>query len=263
MAPKIRPVGICGLCRNCGPLAESHAIPKALYRLCRPPGANQHPLVITEKFKVQGPFEMKDYFLCDACEDKFNRRGEDWIMKQCYRGRGRFWLRDKLMPENAIMAHEGSSVYSGAAIEGVDVAALTYFPLSVFWRTAARSWKLRGQEMPALRLGLYEDALRLYLLDQSPFPENVALTVWVSTADVPLFATHFPISERTETSIVHRFYIPGIQFMLSLGKQLDDSIRRCCIATGVGNPIFTSDKTEAVPRDRFRKWLLQHEPAGT
>ena len=262
MAPKARPTGECGLCGRNRTLAVSHALPAGLYRLCRPVGeANANPYIVTNQGMVQASDQITDYFLCDECEKKFNERGEDWVLKQCYRG-NKFWLRESLTAVAPFMSTDDTSVYLAANIERVNVAALTYFAMSVFWRAGARSWVIRGVPMAAIRLKVYQERLRLFLDDQAPFPENVALSVWVSRNTAPHFATYFPTSERQEDCITHRLYIPGIQFILSIGQQMDEGFIRGSIATGGGNPIYLSTGAETVPLQKAREWIHRHREAA-
>ena len=147
MAPKVRPTGECGLCKRNRTLAVSHALPAGLYRLCKPAGEeNAKPYIVTNHGVVQASDQITDYFLCNECETKFNARGEDWVLKQCYRG-NKFWLRESLLAGAPFMRTDDSSVYLAANIERVNVAALTYFATSVFWRAGARSWMIRGVRM--------------------------------------------------------------------------------------------------------------------
>jgi hypothetical protein len=226
--------------------------------LCKPAGeANANPYIVTNQGMVQASDQITDYFLCDECETKLNARGEDWVLKQCYRG-NKFWLRESLTAVAPFMSADGSSVYLAANIERINVAALTYFATSVFWRAGARSWMIRGVRMAGIRLKVYEERLRLFLHDQAPFPQNVALSVWVSSNPTPHFATYFPTSERQEDHIAHRFYIPGIQFILSIGKQMDEGWMRGSIVTGNGNPIYLSTGAETVPLQKAREWIHRH-----
>ena len=251
--------GKCGLCHKNTSLVISHAIPKALYRLCRAEeDKNPHPVVVSHSAHMRSSHQIKDHFLCEECEQRLHQRGEDWVMRNCYRGRGKFLLRDDLAKATPYLTVDGTSVYTGATVAGVDVAALTYFPTSVFWRASARWWNIGRTKMPPTELGPYQEEIRLYLLDQGPFPQRAALNVLVSTKDVPLLAAHFPLSERADRLIRHRLWVPGIQFLLALGKEVDDQLRTGCIAHGKDNPIFTSDAADVVIVKRFRDMLVAH-----
>lgn len=247
----------CGLCREIRPLQQSHAIPKALYRICRAEGErNPHPVIVTPGHQGQASHQIKDYFLCRGCEERFDRQGENWVMRNCYRGRGKFLMRDMFSGKKPLLEAEGASVFAGSLTDGIDVEALTYFPMSVFWRCGARSWNLRGFRKDPIELGIrYQEEIRLFLLGDAQFPEYASLTVWVSSREVPLLAAHFPMSERAETVYVHRLYIPGIQFMLALGRQIEASHLRGCIKHGRDNPVWMSDQVDSLVARRFREIL--------
>lgn len=177
--PRERPQGDCGLCRERRPLAVSHAIPKSLYRLCRAEGQpNPNPMVVTGKFRRLTSYQYQDHFLCDECEALFNTGGEQWTMAHCYRGRGRFLLRDSLLEATPSLTVEDTSVYLTAELPLINSAAVTYFAMSVFWRTAVRSWTVRGDTWEPIKLGPYAESIRLFLLGRDTFPaEHVAQRV--------------------------------------------------------------------------------------
>jgi hypothetical protein len=70
MGQSKRPTRPCGLCGEVRLLASSHAIPKALYQLCRADGeANPNPIIVTESAHQSSSYQYVDYFLCNECED--------------------------------------------------------------------------------------------------------------------------------------------------------------------------------------------------
>jgi hypothetical protein len=246
----------CGLCGQQRELARSHALPRALYRLCRADGAtNPNPVLVTEEFQQPSPHQYADYFLCQPCEQRFSSLGERWVMAHCFRGKNKFLLRARLLSVVPIAEGEGLTAYSGASTDEVDVSALCYFPVSVFWRCAARSWNIRRHTSPPLKLGPYQEPIRRFLLGEEPFPSNCSLMVFVCLADVPFLATHFPMSYRTESCIEHRFYIPGIEFRLCISKQLTEAELRMGITTGANSPIFASHDIRNILRQRFSEGI--------
>jgi len=259
----MRPKGICGLCKRERDLADSHLLPKALYRLFQGPDqGSRNPLHLSTAAKMQTSAQMKDYFLCDECEDRLNKQGERWTMANCYRGGNQFKLRESLYATEPYLSVDGSSVYATSGIQGIDHAALTYFGASVFWRAAAKSWSQAGMRYSALRLGPYAEMLRLYLHDEAPFPTQfVSLNVFVSMREPPLLGMHFPVTEPKRESFrsVHRFHIPGIQFMMVCGKDLRIDQFRGSIAAAPYHYIFASPFTEDVPAANFLHVLRMHE----
>jgi hypothetical protein len=53
-------------------------------------------------------------------------------------------------------------------------------------------------------------------------------------------------------AVEHRFYIPGVEFTLSISNHRNPQERHTCIASGNGHPIFTSDAIDGAIRKRFR-----------
>lgn len=258
----MRPFRACGLCQQERFLADSHFLPKALYRLFQGSDqASRNPLHLTSEHKLQTSAQMKDYFLCDDCEDRFNKRGELWTMKHCYRGGVRFQLRDLLYSHQPFLSVDDSHVYDAASISGLDHAALTYFAASIFWRAAARAWRLGPSLYEPLRLGPYAERLRLYLLDLAAFPApDVSLTVFVSMRDQPLLGMVFPVSESSNEYFykVHRLLIPGIQFLLTCGKNLHEEHLRGSIAASPYHYIFASPHVEDIPAVNFLNLVRKH-----
>ena len=83
----------CGLCRANGvELKESHLLPKALFKLVcdRVGGLGSGHVIVTKEKSFYSDTQIKDYFLCGACESKFSINGESYVISQCHRGRGQF-----------------------------------------------------------------------------------------------------------------------------------------------------------------------------
>lgn len=88
-------IGQCALCQQPRELRRSHFLPAALYRLVR--AANKpkpEPILTTAAGQQHTSHQAWQHLLCCDCEGKFNRNGENWVLSHCYRGRGRFRLRD-------------------------------------------------------------------------------------------------------------------------------------------------------------------------
>jgi|SRR5205809_3343112 len=77
------PLGTCKLClTKDSDLQDSHLQAKAGYRLLREsPGIA--PVVVREVMMKDE--QVRDYVFCAACEDRFNKNGETWILQHCYR----------------------------------------------------------------------------------------------------------------------------------------------------------------------------------
>lgn len=77
---------------------------------------------------------------------------------------------------------------------------------------------------PAGRITLgtaYQEQFRLYLLGKAAFPQNARIVVHVSSEAQPdLMTTVFPCTTRVDGVRCHKFYIPGLLFILFLGKDV-------------------------------------------
>lgn len=87
----------CRLCLGVKPLQNSHLLPKALYRLLRTAGKkNPSPVWFNRNSAWTSSSQFADQLLCSDCEQLFHRNGEDWVLRQCNRGKGRFCLQDEV-----------------------------------------------------------------------------------------------------------------------------------------------------------------------
>ena len=100
----MRPSGKCALCLEEHPLCDSHLLPKSMYRLLRAPNLkNPNPVHIVRSGTAYATSkQISDYLLCNGCEQRFRREGEDWTMAQCYRDNHTFRLRETLRASVAL-----------------------------------------------------------------------------------------------------------------------------------------------------------------
>jgi hypothetical protein len=119
--------------------------------------------------------------------------------------------------------------------------------LGLFWKASVHSWKGDTTD-PRIDLGLYSEELRKWLQGQSAFPKYVYLIVVMERpqkAQITMSDPHEGVRQGWRTHFVH---VPGVLFMMALGKTVDDSVRTLSI-TNAGNPINLSDAlTENVER---------------
>jgi len=196
-------------------LQDSHLFPAALYKILRDPDrSNPNPVMVTRNHAGTTSRQISAYFLCWDCEQRFSRNGEQYVVGQCAQ-RDRFPLRELLQSLEPIeVGSPGTSVYDVEAILGEHAEEYLYFAASIFWRAAARSW---GKQMRQLSLGrTYREQFRLYLLGESEWPQNARLMIHVSSGELLDFIID-PASVRIGAVHRHKFYIPGILFILFVG----------------------------------------------
>ena len=229
-------IGTCALClkENTG-LCESHLFPKAFYRWIQRSMngvKNSNPVIITAKQATTKSFQISEHLLCPECENLLRLGGEEWVLKNGYRGGSGFALQSALSKARPLEVLEKASIIDGRTVPGVDVGQLVYFGVSVFWRASARKWDALDHSIE-LSLGPYREKLRRFLLRQEAFPEQAVLIVNVSAAPPRLLGATFPYSNRVNGIWQHRFSLPGMAFWLHLGQFKDPLPALCAAHSGI------------------------------
>ncbi|MDD3183053.1 MAG: hypothetical protein PHD48_09660 [Alphaproteobacteria bacterium] len=233
----------CKLCnKEYSSLEESHYISAAAYKALRDASSkNPNPYQLTHHKAVQSSTQVTAQLLCRACEERLSRNGENWTLRNFLRGDGRFKLDKILNKSNPVAAQEDSpsSLYCASKIPEIDVSALAYFAISIFWRGSTYAWTDEGH-VP-VPLGPYGEQFRQYLMDQAPFPENAAL--WAIVRQDKNFnrAICFPWGGRNrEGHYGYNFSIPGLAFTLLVGKSIPRAYKKFCFINGDGHPLIAT-----------------------
>lgn len=241
------PNGTCALCLRTRELRDSHFMPKALYRLIRASNhRNPHPVRATMRGRKQTAFQARTYLLCAECETRFDQNGEDYVMKQCYRGREKFRLHEEVQKLTEVADSTSDfTLYAASQAPKIDIEKLTYFATSVFWRASVRSWIIEGEEYEGISLGRkYAEEIRQYLLGVAPFPENATFGILLSKLRFPALSFLFPVTVRVDEGWCHRLHIPGITFLLTIGRHSAES-KSLCFLRSPAHPIAISTDGDA------------------
>jgi hypothetical protein len=102
----------------------------------------------------------------------------------------------------------------------------------VFWRAAVHSWEGYGGKYNTLELGPYEESLRQYLLGQIAFPADVVVFFIVCTDATSQDSFHVPSPGGKQYGTTYTFQARGINFFMTVGKQMLGSLRTLCSVTG-------------------------------
>ena len=172
--------GKCELCRAVADLHDSHYLPKSGYKKMRASDLkNPNPVVLSGGKAKQSSLQVRDYKFCGACEERFNKGGEAWILNKIPHNYGDpFWLHT-LLNSKSPTVNGNDLLFSQARIPEVDTAKLVYFALSIFWRGTRRRSAVEGGQPPKLYLGRHEKEIRAFLLGRGKLPEDVVITVLV------------------------------------------------------------------------------------
>jgi hypothetical protein len=242
-------LGTCRLClKSDAHLQNSHFIAAAFYKIGRALDSTfPHPVFVTPDVSVMTSEQTSERLLCADCEQRFNRGGEDWILRQCWKTEADFPLYDTLKktlaPRNVLTNHIR---WETAGIAAIDMEKLAYFAASVIWRAGVHDWRVLKQKRPRLRLGPYEEALRQYLVGGS-FPQNVILMVAVSgvTDSVRNITITFPyLKDHQRDYRLYVFRIPGIAFLIYAGNALTPPMRAMCSYHSPERFIYMSDTVD-------------------
>ena len=239
MGPRM--VGRCRLCLNDRELLESHFVPKALYRLVRAGTKGAHPVLVSADERRQTSRQAVQKLLCAECEKRFDQNGENWVLRHCYRGRGVFRLRELLNQAAPVHAGEEETIYSAYSVRGLEIDPLIYFCASVVWRASVVDWWASERKYEHVELGdRYQDTIRRYLLGETSFPETTAVAVVVSGLVTPVLTFNFPVHLRVEFCRYYRFHVPGLTFLMAVGRQVTDYFGEICIVRSEVHPVFVS-----------------------
>jgi hypothetical protein len=217
----IREPGRCALCLRIRPLQTSHLLPAALYRMLRQfaGGPDPSPVMTTPSRSLTTSRQVSARLLCVECEARFADNGERYVLSQCARPDGQFKLRKRLETIPPLESDGQIKVYDVDSLLGKTLNPYLYLAASVFWRASAHTWHLNAEATDPFSLGAgYQEQFRLYLLGQATFPQDARIWLHVSSDALPMVV--FPCTATVEGALRHKFYIPGLLFILFLGDQV-------------------------------------------
>jgi hypothetical protein len=239
----------CPLCLQTKKIITSHLIPRAIYESCSTKDLD--PVVITSDAIRHTSRQLQHPLLCSGCDNSLNRKGEDWLLPLLATDDGQFRFYDLLSAVPADIEDAGSRVrvYGAARNQRIKINKLAHFALGIFWKASIHSWRGKERE-PLIRLGTYREPLRVFLRGEAGFPQEMALVVFVLPPPVTQISSCVP-SLTSKTDCHHyAFYVPGIQFLLLVGKQIPRADRRLCFVSNPLHPMIVSD---------FSASLLDHQ----
>jgi len=221
------PRGVCKLCLNETDLLESHFIPAGVFaQLREDTNPNPNPILITPAITLTSSQQPKDYVFCPDCENRFNRLGERWVLANMCRNTG-FLLQESLAKSKPILYDRDFALFAGASIPSINMDALVYFAMSIFWRGAIHECPNVGGKTSRLDLAEYLEPIRLFLLGGS-FPAHMVISISVWPKREVLTVAYTPIEGQASGFRAFKFMIPGIEFRLFLGEGLPPILYQTC-----------------------------------
>lgn len=235
------PRGKCKLCLQTTDLQNSHLLPAAIYKMCR--SEKDDPITVRNdptirNFRVfQTSKQVTGFVLCSACEQLLNTNGEDWMIPQLSTVQ-KFPLYQELTSIAPEASWEDTTAYAASKLETIRVDLLAHFALGIFWKAAVHDWQT-GQGTLRIQLGPYRNGLRDFLLG-GPFPKHTYLMTTLVPPALPTISARLPITHRSAQFPCHSFYVPGVEFTLTVGNRVPDFLVATCVVSNAARPIMVS-----------------------
>jgi hypothetical protein len=143
----------------------------------------------------------------------------------------------KVLPD---FDEDGMAIYFAAKNPEIKINKLAHFALGLFWKASVHPWKA-GRTEPRIELGPYSEDIRKCLRGEGTFPKNVYLITLVerpARAQITLSDPYEGERNGWRSFFVH---LPGLFFLLAVGKNVDESMRALCVHSSPGNPINISE----------------------
>jgi hypothetical protein len=218
-------VGQCALCLETRTLQRSHLIGKAIYALNR--DDDNDPVMMTPERTIITSRQMWQHLLCRDCEQLISKRGEDYVSRLIQR-RPDFPLLEKLNVALYYAKEPNLVAYSGSAI-GIDTDKLAYFAISMVWRSGVCAWRTLGKQTTGVSLGELKEPFRKYLVGETDFPSNIAVTVTVSEDLPSRFNTFAPSTQVKSPTKTFSFLMRGLWFHIVTNPDRVFVENFCCV----------------------------------
>jgi hypothetical protein len=252
-------IGVCKLCLQKRPLCQSHLIPRAVYNICRArKAANPNPLLVTHKFAMQTSRQLKVPLLCLECEQLLRARGEDWTIPELARLNQQFLLFEKLKAAQPAFVQPDFVAYFLEAVPTIHVPELVHFAMGIFWKASTHSWA-KGRRKPWADLGeLPRESIRRFILGETEFPDQMALSLTILPPPKALIAFNYPYATKGPDPTFH-LYVSGINCTLWIGCNVPENVA----VTSIHRPphlLLVVDNVRDITR-KFREALQSAEKA--
>jgi hypothetical protein len=225
-------------------------MPASLYDYCGKDGYS--PIRVGRGFLLPTDRQTWAYLLCLDCERALSDGGESWIADKLATWERSFPLHRSLTKQAPYFDEDGTRLYSAATIPDINVQKLKHFAMGMFWKASVHSWGATESE-PRIELGPYSDAIRTWLLNDVDFPKHVYLSVTMARPERAQIVLIDPFETAKSEWRDFWFLVPGISFLLSVGKLVNDAAKSLCIHNSPGETISVCDSL----MDKFEQELAK------
>lgn len=220
----------CTLCLKATKLKNSHVMPQCMYKAAgRAAEPFESDLIHVDHIRgtaVRTSRQLKQKMLCDSCEGKLSRLGEDYFARICFQGAGRFELREKLhglAPDELV---SGRKMWLESNAKSVlNTTSIKYFVISILWRHSICSVGGSASQYKGMLGRTYEEQFRLYLAEGNKFPQNVQIISYIDDNAERASMISLPTCEKYSISGLpvktHSFTVPGVRFRVFVGGNVE------------------------------------------
>ncbi len=194
--------------------------------------------------------QTQDYLLCAACEDVLNKGGESWLVPRLATIDRKFPFYEMLLKDLPGYNDGRMAIYSAAYNSEISCEKIAHFAMSIFWKASAHSWRKATSE-PKIQLGPYSEPIRLWLRGDAGFPEHMALLVYVSPPPRAQIVFSEPCAAARDEARNYFFHVPGVLFMLTVGKTLPRDAKSLSFFPAPTHPIIVTEFAAAAIENLF------------
>jgi hypothetical protein len=240
--------GTCRLCLNVRDLRRSHILPRWVFRRVLRLGTARQSILIENGTRRYSNDQDWEHLLCFDCEQRFGR-WEDHVARLAMQTDGTLPALDRIV----LFGHRqpGETPADGTALGD----ALALFVASVVWRSSISSAPEKA------RLGPFEEGFRSFLLGESSRLEHTQLLAYVvDPKDVPDGAAvaSYPSTHSSPGGREHQFMVPGLRFVLMVGRTLEPRFNRSCFLRHKRALVIDGSQVANVARGKY----LRATPVG-
>lgn len=235
-------------------------MPKAVYRSISKGFPEKGGKIVwisgSDKSAVYTDKQAKKYLLCENCELRFSKSGEDIVLPLMARLNG-FKLATKIKKFKKL-SHIKDETWYFPPNENLALSFM-YFATSIAWRLSSTDWSAYG--IPETKNSIRKNSMNSFsefLLGDSGIPENTYLAVYVDNQIVNTPSMSFPTVKNHDGYQHIVFNIPGIKFSLLAGEDLGAGIREI-FSINKMNVYFVSRSLKSHPDHRFMVGFLKNK----
>jgi hypothetical protein len=126
---------------------------------------------MTPKVITATPHHIWAHLLCEECEGRLNKFGENEVLPWLDNNKG-FRLLERMRVSNAMTEKPNLATFSAVDM-GIDTEPFAHFALGLLWKAAVHQWPTVAGQTTTVNLGSFEDPIRRYLLGETGLPDDV------------------------------------------------------------------------------------------